>query len=86
MMDIAEMTNMSELSVETIAAEDPYLRYLLDPSSAQIRVFTLLPSSDPQAPLRGRLRVEDLKLKATKRYHTSGVLLNSSSSCLLKVF
>jgi hypothetical protein len=52
-----------EAPLATLTAQDPYLRHPLDPLSSQIRVFTLLPSSDPQAPLQGQLRVEDLTPK-----------------------
>lgn len=41
-------------------ARSPYRKHPLNPSQPQIRIFTLLPSTNPQAPLQGRLRVENL--------------------------
>ncbi|KAJ4382022.1 hypothetical protein N0V86_002348 [Didymella sp. IMI 355093] len=52
-----------EAPLATLTVDDPYIKHPIDPLFSQIRVFTLLPSSDPQAPLQGQLRVEDLSPK-----------------------
>jgi hypothetical protein len=63
-MELAHTPITAGDSLATLHNTNPYLKHPLDPSTQQIRVFTLLPSADPQAPLHGQLRVEDLKCKS----------------------
>jgi hypothetical protein len=53
-------------ATETVHQDDVYAQYKLDFGSSQIRIFTLLPAEDRDAPLEGSLRVADLGDETTK--------------------
>lgn len=64
-METTDTVNANETSLAASAYQDLYSRHPLDPLSSQIRVFTLHPALDRQAPLQGQLRVQDLSSRPT---------------------
>jgi hypothetical protein len=77
--------NRKRRATETVHKDDVYAPYKLDFGSSQIRIFTLLPAEDRDAPLEGYLRVADLGDETTKYEALSYVWGEADNSYSLRV-